>query len=103
MTARRISGWPIWQVAWALGTVSTAALLVVGATSALETTTSQTCPGAPVATGNGAVLGVLCPSPTTVTTHPHEARGLLLIVLAALWAIATILIARSYKPTRVAS
>jgi hypothetical protein len=88
---------------WAAGTVSTAALLVVGATSALETTTSETCPGAPVATGNGDIAGVLCPSPITVTTHPHEVRGLLLIAVAAVWAIARMLLARGYKPAGVAS
>jgi hypothetical protein len=100
MTAQRISGWPVWQVVWAVGIVSTAALLVVGATSALETTTVQNCPGVPTPTGANGVLGVLCPSPTTVTTHPHELRGLFFIVIAAVWAIATILLARSYTPRR---
>jgi hypothetical protein len=100
---RRGSRWPAWQVVWMAGTVSTAVLSIAGISSALDTTTSQTCPGAPTPSGRGEWdFGVLCPSPLTVTTDPHELRGLLLIAMAAVWALATVRLAAHSSRVRSA-
>src|SRR5690242_15712117 len=95
MTARRISGWPVWQVVWAAGVASTVALLAAGMTAYSETTTVESCPGAP----SRPSLGVLCPHPLLVTTRPHELRGAVLLAAAAVWAVATVVLARSFRPT----
>lgn len=95
MTARRISGWPVWQVVWAAGVASTVALLAAGMTAYSETTTIQSCPGSPP----GPSIGVLCPHPVLVTSRPHELRGAVLLAAAAVWALATVVLARSFRPT----
>ena len=94
MTHQRISGWPVWQLVWVVGTISTMALLLSGVAWARESSTLTTCPAATPSDAS-----VLCAAPiTTGTTHPHELRGFLLIALAVVWGIATVRLAGALRP-----
>jgi hypothetical protein len=94
VTARRISGWPAWQVVYAAGVASTVALLWAGIAAYSDTANVESCPGA---RPGADAIGVLCPHPILVASHPHQLRGTLLIGAATAWAVATVMLARSFR------